>query len=276
MARIRTIKIGFFKNEHLADLPATHRLCFIGLWLLADREGRLEDRPIRIRGELFPYEPVDVDAIIDDLESGGFVTRYVADEVRYLQIAHFLKHQRPKSDEPESVIPACVCGIPRGIGAGPRFSPLGREGKGREGKGEGVGANAPAADGADSLMERWNALTQAPAIPRCRDLTAKRRCNAKVRLTERPLTEWVEVFARIQASAFCRGENDRGWVATFDWVIGSPDVAVKVLEGKYDDRRPANKPPLPRAVMGLVSDPEQDDYHAMRQQAVDRQKTGAA
>lgn len=245
MARIRTIKIGFFKNEHLAELSAPHRLCFIGLWLLADREGRLEDRPIRIKGELFPYEPVDVDAILDDLEGGNFVTRYTADAVRYLQIEKFAKHQRPKSDEPESVIPACVYGVPRGISAGPRISPLGREGKGKEGKGEGVGADAPPADVAEALRMRWNTLTR-PPIAQCRDLTSKRRRAAKARLTERPLTEWEEVFARIQASTFCAGQNERGWVATFDWAIGTPDVAVKVLEGKYDNRNPkaAPKPAL--------------------------------
>jgi hypothetical protein len=252
MARIRTIKIGFYKNEHLAELSPTHRLCFIGLWLLADREGRLEDRPIRIKGELFPYETVDVNAILDDLEGGHFVTRYAADDVRYLQIEKFAKHQRPKSDEPESVIPACIYDVPRGIGAGPRISELGREGKGKEGKGEGVGADAPAADVAEALRMRWNTLTLHP-IPRCRDLTSKRRRCAKARATERPLTEWEEVFARIQASAFCAGQNERGWVATFDWAIGTPDVAVKVLEGKYDNRAAVKPRPAPTAQATLGS-----------------------
>ncbi len=35
MARIRSIKIGFFRNEILASLPFQHRLLFEGLWLLA-------------------------------------------------------------------------------------------------------------------------------------------------------------------------------------------------------------------------------------------------
>lgn len=245
MARIRTIKIGFFENEDLAKLSAHHRLCFEGLWLLADKAGRLEDRPGRIKGRLFPYEAVDVDVMLTDLETGGFLKRYCADGVRYLQILNFLKHQRPKSDEAESLIPAPLCEIPRGIGAAQRNSERGREGNGEgEGKGteEGVALAPRPADGADDMQARWNETTALP-IPRCRELSTKRRRAARARLTERPLKEWVEVFARIQASAFCRGQNDRGWVATFDWVVGSPDVAVKVLEGKYDNRRPTSQKP---------------------------------
>ena len=52
MARARNIKPGFFDNETLGELPALTRLLFIGLWCLADREGRLQDRPKRIKKEL--------------------------------------------------------------------------------------------------------------------------------------------------------------------------------------------------------------------------------
>jgi len=39
MARSRNIKPGFFKNDHLVELPFEYRLLFAGLWTLADREG---------------------------------------------------------------------------------------------------------------------------------------------------------------------------------------------------------------------------------------------
>ena len=52
MARARNIKPGFFKNEDLAECSPWARLCFAGLWTLADREGRLEDRANVIQDEL--------------------------------------------------------------------------------------------------------------------------------------------------------------------------------------------------------------------------------
>lgn len=90
---------------------------------------------------------------------------------------------------------------------------------------------------AQAFVDEWNQLTK-PPIARCTVLTAKRRRHVQSRLFEHPLAQWATVFARIQASSFCRGSNERRWRASFDWVIGSPDVAVKVLEGKYDDRVP--------------------------------------
>jgi hypothetical protein len=106
MARARNIKPGFFKNEVLAEMPCEARLLFIGLWTLADREGRLEDRPKRIKGELFAFDSFDVDAMLNLLQGDGFLTRYEAGGVRYIQIENFVKHQDPHYKEKASEIPA--------------------------------------------------------------------------------------------------------------------------------------------------------------------------
>src|SRR5581483_7326224 len=107
MARIRYLKMGFFENEDLATFPPHHRLCFQGLWLLADRAGRLEDRPKRIHAKLFPYEPgLDVSAMLHDLTVKGFIGRYQIGDLRIIQVLNFLEHQRPRHDEPASILPA--------------------------------------------------------------------------------------------------------------------------------------------------------------------------
>jgi hypothetical protein len=110
--RARTIKPGFFKNEELAECSLAARLLFPGLWMLADREGRLEDRPKRIKGELFPYDDFDVDALLDELAGHGFITRYEAQGKRYIQIVTFLSHQRPHNNETQSEIPPCPEALP--------------------------------------------------------------------------------------------------------------------------------------------------------------------
>ena len=105
MARARNIKPGFFKNEALADSSCETRLLFIGLWTLADREGRLEDRPRRIRAELFPFDGFDVDSMLTELQGLGFLTRYEVDGNKYIQITNFVKHQDPHYREKASEIP---------------------------------------------------------------------------------------------------------------------------------------------------------------------------
>jgi len=105
MARIRSIKPEFFLHEDLAELSPAHRLLFIGLWTLADREGRLEDRPKRIKAALFPWDDCDVDAMLGELAEGGFVVRYEAQGVRGVAIPAFTKHQKPHVREASSEIP---------------------------------------------------------------------------------------------------------------------------------------------------------------------------
>jgi len=105
MARARNIKPSFFKNEDLSDMDTYARLLFIGLWCLADREGILEDRPKRIKGELFPYENVDVDKLLQALHEKGFILRYTADEQGYIFIPNFAAHQNPHHREAPSKYP---------------------------------------------------------------------------------------------------------------------------------------------------------------------------
>ncbi|GED69414.1 hypothetical protein BRE01_31160 [Brevibacillus reuszeri] len=105
MARARNIKPSFFKNEDLSELSAHARLLFVGLWCLADREGFLEDRPKRIKGELFPYENVNVDEQLQELHHMGFILRYEVDGERFISIPKFVEHQNPHHREAASKIP---------------------------------------------------------------------------------------------------------------------------------------------------------------------------
>jgi hypothetical protein len=108
MPRARNIKPGFFTNEVLADLPPLTRLLFIGLWTEADREGRLEDRPTRLKLRLFPMDKFDVNDALEQLSRKGFISRYLADGSQFIQILAWHKHQRPHVKEAPSTIPAEV------------------------------------------------------------------------------------------------------------------------------------------------------------------------
>lgn len=106
MARARNIKPGFFANEDLAECDPLARLLFAGLWCLADREGRLEDRPKRIRAELLPYDSCDADELLNQLQAKGFILRYSHGEGRFIQVLKFDSHQNPHMKEAKSTIPA--------------------------------------------------------------------------------------------------------------------------------------------------------------------------
>lgn len=107
MARARLIKPGFFTNEELHTLHPYARLLYVGLWTLADREGRLKDRPLRIKAELFPYDTVKTEPLIGKLTDLGFLCRYQAAGDSFIHIITFKEHQHPHPKEPLSLLPPC-------------------------------------------------------------------------------------------------------------------------------------------------------------------------
>ena len=106
MARSRNIKPGFFKNEVLGEMPPLYRLLFIGLWTHADREGRFECRPRKIKAEVFPYDDVNIEDGLAALEESGFLVIYAVEGLQYVQIQNWGKHQNPHHKEVGSTIPA--------------------------------------------------------------------------------------------------------------------------------------------------------------------------
>ena len=106
MSRARNIKPGFFTNDDLVELPFEVRLLFIGLWTIADRAGRLIDRPKKIKMEIFPGDDVDCHASLSLLQAKGFLKRYEIQGIGYIQITNWHKHQNPHIKETPSVIPA--------------------------------------------------------------------------------------------------------------------------------------------------------------------------
>ena len=105
MARARNIKPGFFTNDRLAEIEPLGRILFAGLWCIADREGRLEDRPKKIKVAALPYDDCDIDLLLQDLHEAGFIVRYEIDGEKYIQIVNFSKHQNPHPKETASLIP---------------------------------------------------------------------------------------------------------------------------------------------------------------------------
>jgi hypothetical protein len=180
VSRLRTLKPGFFLDDELAECPPLTRLLFAGLWVIADREGRLEDRPKRIKTETLPYDDCDVDAMLGELCERGFIVRYESGGRRFIAIPTWAKHQSPHVKEAASTIPA-----PDGPGASRVQAPDEQPsscsgsclGSGNQVKsvppisGEIVGAQQPVDNSLPGDFERWwAAYGRVGSKARARDL----------------------------------------------------------------------------------------------------------
>lgn len=255
MARARNIKPGFFKNENLAERSPLARLLFAGLWCLADRAGRLEDRPKRIRAEVLPYDDGSVDDMLDELNRAGFIMRYQVGEQRFIQVLNFTKHQNPHCKEAASTIPApdehSACTVPEQDEhrTGPADSLLLIPDSLNP-----ITATSPAGDPlscpADKIVDAYHRLM--PENPRCKLLNAARRGSIKARWNEaaklacKPfgystaadgLAAWESFFATCADSAFLTGRaapqtGKPPFVADIDFLF-SPKGFAGCIENKY-------------------------------------------
>ncbi len=108
MARIRTIKPGFWSSEKLGKLPLLARLTVVGLISQADDEGRGRGATRFLMGTIHPYaEDVTEAALaaaIVVIHAAGLAQFYEVSGCRYYALPGWSEHQR--IDHPtKSIIP---------------------------------------------------------------------------------------------------------------------------------------------------------------------------
>lgn len=84
------------------------------------------------------------------------------------------------------------------------------------------------------VIEEWNKLQEVGINP-IRDIkpSSKRYQLLKGRIREYGIDEVLNAINNVRNSDFLRGENNRGWMITFDWFV-KPNNFLKTLEGNYN------------------------------------------
>ncbi|GMV19066.1 MAG: hypothetical protein AMXMBFR56_72900 [Polyangiaceae bacterium] len=111
--RRREISPEFWTDEKVVGISDGAKLLFIGLWNLADREGRLEDRPLTIGLKVRPWDAQSAAGLLNEIAEAGLVVRYSAAGGRALMcIPQFKRHQHPHPREVQSGLPGPEQGAP--------------------------------------------------------------------------------------------------------------------------------------------------------------------
>ncbi len=87
------------------------RVVWAYLPCFADKEGRLDDKPISLKMAMLPNDAVNMDAILSELASRQFVARYQVDGRRFIEIRNWSRYQRPYPKEPKSHRPQYSAGL---------------------------------------------------------------------------------------------------------------------------------------------------------------------
>lgn len=97
--------------------------------------------------------------------------------------------------------------------------------------------SAPFEDQIIAIRELYDSVCG--SYPRPVNLSEARKEELRARLSDGyTVKDFRKLFELAEASDFLKGENDRGWSATFDWLIADANMA-KVLDGNYENRSSA-------------------------------------
>lgn len=214
----------------------------------ADDSGRLQGDVETVRLAVCPGTPRSNKAIeeaLTHLHTVKLIGWYEVEGRKVIQVIDFAEYQpglknRGNSKFPEMPRNAVVCrGMPSEL--------KGTEQNRTEGKGTVAGAPlaAVAAEpdpsgelSAKAVVTIWNEeIVPGSTLAPCRGLSDGRRKHVNARLTKHGLAEVRRTMLKARDSPFCNGQNNRGWVLSFDWLMESPDNFLKVSEGKYDDHK---------------------------------------
>lgn len=91
----------------------------------------------------------------------------------------------------------------------------------------------------DIYISSWNFLGLNKLISLKKGSMRYKELNARVK--EFGEDKVLESISNIAKSKFLKGENDRGWIITFDWLV-RPNNFIKVLEGNYTDKDKPKRP----------------------------------
>ena len=133
MARIRTIKPDFWRDENLAAISPEAALLAIGLLNHADDEGYFNAHPKLIESDIFPLRELSrpITVMVDELFRIGYIKLFEGiDGKRYGHIFNFSKHQVINKKNPSKIKE--LCGIPEDYHTTTVELPVGMEGNGME------------------------------------------------------------------------------------------------------------------------------------------------
>lgn len=92
--------------------------------------------------------------------------------------------------------------------------------------------DTPPAANPNHLLTAWNAMAERTGLSKAKTLDDTRYRKAKSLIRKRTVDDITEAIAAVERSPFCRGENDRGWRADFDFLL-QPKSFNRLIEGFY-------------------------------------------
>ena len=236
MARKRMIDPNIWQSEDFGKLSTLAKIVFIGLFSLADDEGRGRCNPVYLKSTLFPYEEnirsTDIDKTLSEISSNMSIVLYSCNGSSYYSLLSWNEFQ--KIDRPsQSKIPEYDEDTMQLLfdehSTNNRRALVPNKKRMEDNK------NIKE-ENRKKIIETYN--TCCTNLPQVQKLTEKREKAIDNFLKEFTEEQFKNICKIANSMNFLIGKNDKGWKADFDFLM-RVDKATNVLEGKYNDDKKA-------------------------------------
>lgn len=258
MARIRTIKPEFWRDENLAKVSPEACLLAIGLLNHCDDEGFFNANPKLVESDVFPLRTLSVTTTVAlrELSGIGYIKVFQGtDGKTYGQVVNFEKHQVINKKSPSKIKDLAT--LPENYGSPTVVLPSGKERKGKEMEGNisicppdgepEVGNGLPKVCHQEVIdlyhkhlptlrrVEVWNDTRKAYLRQRWREVAQELSAGKQIG-SEDVLAWFADFFDHIGKSKFLTGrvsdKSGRAFTADLEWILKASNFA-KIVEGKY-------------------------------------------
>lgn len=232
MARKRMIDPEFFLDESLCEVSAFARLLYIGLWSICDDNyATLPHRSKWIKAQVFPYDTVNIDKLLTELEQIGVIIKFTVEEQEFWYIKNFFKYQ--KVDRPSK----------------PKYPPYNENTRRvldttstntrTEVKLSKDNIKESKTNEIDSFIFSFNKLSGKNYL-----VTDDRRIKLAARLRKYSMEDLVKATESLLKSSFHTGKNDKAtWYATPDFILRSDEQVDKWLNSSVPSKLPVKDVP---------------------------------
>lgn len=237
MARKRMIDPSIWQSEDFGKLSTLAKIVFIGLFSLADDEGRGRCNPVYLKSTLFPYEEsirsADIDKTLSEISSNMSVVLYSCNGSSYYSLLSwdtFQKIDRPSQSKIPEYNESTMNLLFDEYSTSNRRTVAPNKKKIEDNK------NIKE-ENRNKIVEIYN--TYCVNLPQVKKLTEKRNKAIDNFLKEFSTEQFEEICKIANVSNFLIGNNDRNWKADFDFIMRT-DKATAILEGKYSQNKKNN------------------------------------
>lgn len=238
MARKRMIDPNIWQSEDFGRLSTLAKIVFIGLFSLADDEGRGRCNPVYLKSTLFPYEEnirsTDIDKTLSEISSNMSIVLYSCNGSSYYSLLSWNEFQKIDRPSP-SKIPEYDEKTMRLLFDEHSTNNRRAFDTNKKRIEENKNINEKKRN---RIIEIYN--ENCTNLPQVQKITEKRKKAIDIFLKEFKEEQFEQICRIANSTKFLIGKNETGWKADFDFLMRI-DKATNVLEGKYNDENKQNK-----------------------------------